>query len=268
MTNPSARPADLLALARPIATEVGEHLVRSLAGSGPEISTKSTATDLVTDLDRWAEQHIVERLLSARPDDGVLGEEGADRPGTSGVTWCIDPIDGTVNFVHAMPGFNVSIAAQVDGHSVAAVVVSPLHSDVFTATLGGGAARNDQPISCSRASDLARAVIGTGFGYDAARRARQGAVVARVLPRIADIRRSGAAALDLCWVACGRLDGYWEVGLSPWDHAAGALVATEAGARCTDLDGGPASGAFTLAAPPQLWEPLGEVLRAEDAADV
>jgi len=258
---------ELLAVARPLAESVGRRLVESLA-SARTIGTKSTSTDLVTEMDTWAEQRLTEGLLAARPDDGILGEEGADIAGTSGVVWSIDPIDGTVNFVHGMPGFNVSMGARVDGETVAAVVVSPLHGDTFTATLGGGAARNDEPIRCSALTDLRRAVVGTGFGYDPARRRRQADVLAAVIPQVADVRRFGAAALDLCWVACGRLDAYWEVGLNDWDHAAGALIATEAGAICTDLDGGPVTVAFTLAAPPALVEPLRSVLQAADAASV
>ncbi|MGI8754602.1 MAG: inositol monophosphatase family protein [Acidimicrobiales bacterium] len=260
-------PAELLGLARPIAVEVGERLAASLAGAGPAVTTKSTATDLVTELDTWAEAHIVERLLHARPDDSVEGEEGASVVGTSGVTWSIDPIDGTVNFVHAIPGFCVSIGALVDGRSVAAVVVSPLHGEVFAATLGGGAHRNDQPIRCATPSSLARAVVGTGFGYDADRRRRQAEVLARVIPRIADVRRFGAAALDLCWVACGRLDGYWEVGLNAWDHAAGSLIATEAGARC-EIDALAPAGSYTVAAAPQIFDELASVLAEAGAADV
>ncbi len=133
-------PQALLALAEPIVREVGHRLRTSLDGDGPAITAKSTPTDLVTELDVWAERHLVEHLLRARPDDGVIGEEGADRPGTSGVTWCIDPIDGTVNFVHRLPGFNVSVAALVDGRAVAGIVTSPLSGETFTATLGGGAA--------------------------------------------------------------------------------------------------------------------------------
>jgi myo-inositol-1(or 4)-monophosphatase len=265
-----ASPAELLALARPIALEVGSRLVAVLDddADGPEVSTKSGITDLVTDLDRWAEQHITERLLGARPDDGVIGEEGASIAGTSGIEWCVDPIDGTVNFVHGLPGFCVSIAAQVEGRSIAAVVASPLHHDVFTATIGGGAQRNDRPIRCSTPASLSRAVIGTGFGYDPERRRRQATVLQRVIGDIADVRRGGAAAVDLCSVACGRLDAYWEVGLNPWDHAGGSLIASEAGALVTDLDGGVPSGAFTLAAPPSIRDELRTLLIEAGAAAV
>jgi len=264
----TVEPAELLALAELLATEVAARLRASLAGSGPAISTKSTDTDLVTNLDLWAEDHIVARLRAARPDDAIFGEEGANIAGTSSVTWCIDPIDGTVNFVHAIPGFCVSIAALVDGRAVAGVVASPLHDEVFTATLGGGAWCNGMRISCSEPPSLSRAIVATGFGYDPERRVRQAEVVARTIGHIADIRRFGAAALDLCWVAAGRVDAYWEVGLNPWDHAAGALVAREAGAVVTGLDEDDPSEAFTLAAAPGIREELAEVLRGAGAADV
>lgn len=260
-------PAELLSLAVPVAHEVASHLRSSLAGAGPAVSSKSTPTDLVTELDTWAERHIVERLLAARPDDGVHGEEGASVAGTSGVTWSIDPIDGTVNFVHAIPGFCVSIAAVVDGRSVAGVVASPMHDEVFTATLGGGAHLDGVPIACASPPSLARSVVATGFGYDPARRRRQATAVAAVIDQIADIRRFGAAALDLCWVACGRIDGYWEVGLNPWDHAAGALIAREAGAVVAGIDGEEPSDALLVAAPPAIWEDLAAALRAAGAAD-
>jgi myo-inositol-1(or 4)-monophosphatase len=260
--------AELLALATPIARSVAEHLAASIDREGPQVSTKSSATDLVTELDTWAEREITARLLDARPHDGIIGEEGADVRGTSDVTWCIDPIDGTVNFVHGIPGFCVSIAAQVDGVAVAGVVVSPLHADTFTAVRGGGAHRNDRPIQCASPGPLGRAVVGTGFGYDPDRRRRQAEVVTRVLPQIADIRRGGAAAVDLCWVACGRLDAYWEVGLNPWDHAAGALIATEAGAICAGLDGGPPSDACILAAPAATWAEIAAVLAEAGAGQV
>ena len=262
-------PAELLAIAEPIAREVAAHLRESLAGDGPAISSKSTPTDLVTELDTWAEAHITEGILAQRPHDAIVGEEGADVAGTSGVSWCVDPIDGTVNFVHGIPGFCVSIAAQIDGCSVAAVVASPLHGEVFTATLGGGAFLDGSPIGCATPASLDRAVVSTGFGYDPARRTRQAQVVTTVISQIADIRRFGAAAVDLCWVACGRVDAYWEVGLNPWDHAAGALIAREAGAIVTGLaPGSEPSEALTLAAPPAIWADLARVLTEASATEV
>ncbi len=263
-----ADPHALVVLARTIAEEVAERLVASLDGVRPAISTKSSPTDLVTEMDTWAEAHITERLLSARPNDAVLGEEGANISGTSGVTWSVDPIDGTVNFVHGLPGFCVSIAAQVDGQSVAGVVVSPLHRDVFEATLGGGATRNGQVIRCASPTSVSRCIVGTGFGYDPDRRRRQADVLAAVISHIADIRRGGAAAVDLCSVACGRLDAYWEVGLNPWDHAAGGLIATEAGAKVGTLDGSAPSDRFILAAPLALWDEFVTLLSEAGAAAV
>lgn len=261
-------PVELLALAEPLAHEVGDRLRASLAGDGPAVSAKSTPTDLVSELDLWAERHLVERLLAARPDDGVQGEEGADRSGTSGVTWCIDPIDGTINFLHHLPGFNVSVAALVDGQAVAGVVVAPLTGETFTAVRGRGAHVDGTPLCCSSPPSLARSVVGTGFAYDPARRTRQAEVVAQVIGRIADIRRLGAAATDLCLVAAGRLDAYWEVGLNPWDHAAGGLIAEEAGARVGAISGGPASATSVLAAPPELWDDLAALLLAAGAERV
>ncbi len=260
MTAGAALALELLTLARPLAEEVAAHLARSLDGDGPAVTSKSTPTDLVTELDTWAEAHITERILSARPHDSVIGEEGADVTGTSAVTWSVDPIDGTVNFVHGLPGFCVSIAALIEGRTVAGAVVSPLHRDVFTATLGAGATRNDRAIRCARPASVARSVVGTGFGYDPDRRRRQAEVLVRVIPHIADIRRGGAAAVDLCSVACGRLDAYWEIGLNHWDHAAGALIAREAGAQVAALDGAEPSERSILAAPPEQWDELAALL--------
>lgn len=272
MTPTEAGPdaAELLRLAVPIAEEVARGLEQSLQGDvrASTISSKSTGTDLVTEMDRWAERVITERILAVRPDDAIVGEEGADVVGTSGVSWCVDPIDGTVNFVHAIPGFCVSIAAEWRGRTVAAVVASPMHREVFTATLGGGAFLDGSPIACADPPGLERALVGTGFGYHPDRRRRQAEVVSRVIPHIADIRRGGSAAIDLCWVACGRLDGYWEVGLNPWDHAAAALVASEAGATCTGLEGAPPSSDFVIAAPPGIFPAFHDLLVTAGAAQV
>ena len=232
------------------------------------VGTKSSPTDMVTDTDRAAEALIVAGIEAARPGDAVLGEEGADAVGTSGVRWVVDPIDGTTNYLYGLPGFAVSIAAELDGEAVVGVVHDPLHGDVFTAVRGAGAHRNGRPIHASDHADLSTALIATGFAYERTRRRAQAAVLERVLPRVRDIRRFGAASVDLCSVACGRVDGYYEVGLAPWDHAAGALIATEAGALVGDLDGGPPSGAFTLAAGPTLHAALRGLLREADAAAV
>jgi myo-inositol-1(or 4)-monophosphatase len=259
-------PAALLALARPLAEDAGAQLLASLAGDRVSILTKSSATDLVTEMDQAIEAMLVGSILDARPDDGIEGEEGASRPGTSGVRWHIDPIDGTVNYVHGIPGFSVSVAAELGGQPIAGVVVSPLHGEVFTATHDGGAFCNDTPIRCSSGCELAMALIGTGFSYRSDRRTHQAEVLTHVLPRVADIRRVGSAAIDLCWVACGRYDGYFEPGLSTWDYAAGALIAAEAGAVVRDLEGGPPSTDFVIAAPAPLFAPLRDLLVAAGAA--
>ena len=206
---------------------------------GLELSTKSSATDLVTDADRAAEAIIVEHLLAARPHDGVLGEEGGEHRGTSGVRWIIDPIDGTTNFVYDIWAWGVSIGAEVDGRMVAGAVVVPGTDTEFHAAEGEGAYEGDHRLHLGQAAALATSLVGTGFSYDADRRARQGRVVAQLLPRVRDIRRMGAASVDLCAVAAGRLDAYFEAGLQPWDLAAGGLIATEAGASVTNLQGRP-----------------------------
>ncbi len=260
-------PDELLALAVALAARAAHLLVDGLAHGRRDLTTKSSATDLVTDMDRAAEQLVVEGLLDARPHDTVVGEEGADRGGTSGVRWLIDPIDGTTNYVYGLPGFSVSLAAQVDGRTIVGVVHDPLHRDVFTAARGRGAWRNGHRLALGPGPELATALVATGFSYSADRRARQAEVLTRVLPAVRDIRRGGAASVDLCWVACGRVDAFYEKGLQAWDHAAGVLIAEEAGARTGDLAGGPASSAFVLAARLGLFEPLQALLTAAGAAD-
>jgi myo-inositol-1(or 4)-monophosphatase len=274
---PDDESAALLDLAHRLAVEAAA-LLRDGAGPLRHIENKSSATDLVTEMDRAAERLIVDGIVAARPDDGVVGEEGSSRPGTSGVRWLVDPLDGTTNYVYGFPGFAVSIAAERHdprspappagaGRLVAGVVADVASGDVFAARAGAGATRNGHAVHCSGRAELAAALVATGFSYEAARRARQAQVLTMVLPRVRDIRRMGAAALDLCSVACGRVDAFYEKGLGPWDFAAGALIAAEAGAVVGDLDGGGPSGAFVLAAPPPLAAPLRELLRSAGAAD-
>ena len=253
-------PSALLSIAHRLAEEAGQLLLDGLA-TAEVLGSKSTLTDMVTSMDRASEQHIVDGIRAARPDDAIVGEEGTDDVGTSGVRWIIDPLDGTTNYLYALPAYAVSIAVEVDGEVVAGVVADPSHRETFAAVAGGGATCNGKPIACGDETMLAHALIGTGFSYDADRRARQGAVVGHLLPRARDVRRIGAAALDLCWVACGRLDAFYEKGLQPWDLAAGTLIAREAGADVGDLHGGPASTAFTLASTPGVFAELRSVLR-------
>jgi myo-inositol-1(or 4)-monophosphatase len=265
MTN--VDPVALADLAERVGRRAGQLLLDGLGRTRTSVATKSSPTDMVTEVDRASERLIVDALLAARPDDGILGEEGADRAGTSGVRWVVDPLDGTTNYLYRHPGFAVSIAAE-DGRGdlLAGIVVDPLLGDVFRAARGRGASRNGEPITPSVVTDLRQALLATGFSYDPARRGRQGAVVAGVLSQVRDLRRMGSAALDLCSVACGRVDAYVEMGLAPWDMAAGTLIAREAGAVVQDLHGGPPSAQSVIAAPSALMGPLVDALLAAGAA--
>jgi len=260
-------PASLLGLATSIAARAAGVLVAGLDRARAEVVTKSSRTDLVTDIDRASEQLIVEALRRARPDDAVLAEEGGGHAGTSGYRWVIDPVDGTTNYVYGHPPYAVSIALEDAEGALVGVVHDAASDEVFTAVRGGGATLDGRPIRCSSTVELPEALVATGFSYDAGRRGRQAQVLRAVLPAVRDIRRHGAASVDLCWVACGRVDAFYERGLAPWDLAAGGLVARESGARTVDLDGGPASPAFVLAAPPALVAPLTALLRPAGAAD-
>jgi myo-inositol-1(or 4)-monophosphatase len=265
---PAPDPDALVALASDVAGQAVQLLLDGLGRARVSIETKSSATDMVSEMDHAAEQLIVSALLAARPGDGIVGEEGSATAGTSGLRWVIDPLDGTTNYLYDFPGWCVSIAAE-DAHGVVAgVVADAVHAETFTATRGGGARRNGAPIGCSPRTDLATALVGTGFGYAAERRRAQADVLVGLLPRVRDVRRMGAAAVDLCSVACGRLDAFYERGLAWWDLAAGGLVAAEAGAVVTALDGGPLRPGSVLAAAPGLATPLRELLHSLGAQDV
>ena len=253
-------PLELLDLARTIAEEAGRLLVDGRPGSLGVEHTKSSPTDVVTEMDLAAERLIRERIATARPNDGFLGEEGGEESGSSGVVWVVDPIDGTVNYLYDLAGWAVSIGVEVDGTAVAGVVVAPRLSEIFTATLGGGAYCNGKPIGVRPDTALAGALVATGFGYRADRRQRQGAIVSALLPRVRDIRRVGSAALDLCSVACGRVDGYFERGTQRWDRSAGGLIAAEAGGVVAGFHGGEPSEAMTIAAPAGTFTLLHDAL--------
>ena len=256
-------PTDLLDLALTSARAAGE-LLRDGVHRELIITTKSSPTDVVSEMDQAAEALLIELLLGARPDDGILGEEGAATAGTSGVRWVVDPLDGTVNYLYGMPGWAVSVAAEIDGVAVAGVVHAPALGETYLASLGGGAilidARGEHPMRVRECDDLASALIATGFGYLAERRRAQAAVVAQLLPVVRDIRRAGACAIDLAWVAAGRLDGYFERGAHRWDHAAGALIAREAGAVVGGLRGQPEGEDLILCAVPSVFPALHDVL--------
>ncbi|TQJ31087.1 inositol monophosphatase family protein [Microbacterium sp. SLBN-146] len=254
-------PSELETLAVEIAREAGE-LARRRRTEGVAIAaTKSALADIVTEADREVEDLIRRRIAEARPDDGFLGEESGAERGASGITWVVDPIDGTVNYAYGIPVYAVSIAA-VQGEPVAGewealagAVLNPASGELFRASLGGGTWLGDVRVEVSEVTD-AGALLGTGFGYDPATHAADLARVARVMPIARDVRRAGAAALDLAYVAAGKLDGYFERGLQPWDHAAGALLVTEAGGRVAVDDVDAIGRRLVVAAGPALFERL------------
>jgi myo-inositol-1(or 4)-monophosphatase len=265
--------SELVALAERAARAAGD-LVRDHRPPDLEVSaTKTSATDVVTEMDTAAEALLAKTLLAARPEDGLLGEEGGLQPGTSGFTWVVDPIDGTVNYLYGIPTYAVSIALVAGEPEPAAwtllagCVHNPAIGETWTATRGGGAYFDGQRLRGPAEVPLSQALVGTGFGYTTARRRRQAAVVAALLPQVRDIRRAGVASLDLCSLAAGRLDAYYERGLKPWDMAAGALVAAEAGARVSGLAGLDPGEAMLIAAAPGLASTLATALAALDPLD-
>lgn len=279
---------DLLALAEDAAREAGEFLA-SFSGRVTVAGTKSSPTDVVTEMDRRAESLIRERIGAARPSDAILGEEGGERAGAdagagaggggggeAGVRWVVDPLDGTVNYLYGLHDWAVSIAAEAGGAIVAGAVCVPRRGEMFTASAGAGAWLSSAgagsagggarvALRCGPGVPLDRALIATGFGYRAERRKAQGEVVAALLPRVRDIRRGGSASADLCSVAAGRVDAYYERGLNYWDYAAGALIAAEAGAMVGGLRGTPPGTSMTVAAGPDLFWPLARALASLDA---
>ena len=265
-------PAGLLALARS-AAEAAAGMLASRRPAGPagrpEVAdTKSSPTDVVTEMDRAAEAQITERIRAERPGDAILGEEGG-QSGQGRVRWIVDPLDGTVNYLYGLADWAVSIAAEVDGQVLAGVVAIPRHGELFTALAGQGSWLHQAEgpavrLRCNSGVPLHRALVATGFGYGRLRRVVQGEVVAAVLPQVRDIRRGGSCAVDLCSVAAGRVDAFYERGVNYWDYAAGGLIAAEAGARVAGLAGGPPSPELTIAADPGLFAELQGLLAPLD----
>ena len=251
------------------ARQAGELVLEGRRGRIDVAATKSSATDVVTEMDRASERLLVDRILSQRPDDGILGEEGADHIGSSGVRWVLDPIDGTVNYLYGLPEWAVSVAAEIDGITVVGVVEAPALGETYVATQGRGARLHDRyGVHDLRVNDpvtLDQALVATGFGYRVERRVAQARVVEQVVPRVRDIRRGGACSVDLCSVAAGRVDAYYERGPMAWDLAAGGLVATEAGARLEGLHGKAAGEDLIVAAGPGLFPALHDLLADLDA---
>ena len=258
-------PAELRDLARSLAHE-GANLAREMQLGGIGVAaTKTSAVDVVTEADRAVEALIRARITAVRPDDAILGEEGDDLPGTSGVRWVVDPIDGTVNYLYGLPDCAVSVAAEVDGEVVAGAVVTIPTGVEYAAALGQGATRDGQPIGVRPSPPLAERLVLTGFGYERQVREHQAGCVARLLPEVRDIRRMGSCSLDLCHVAEGSGDGYVEAGPQPWDWSAGGLVLREAGGRFELLDGTFTIGSYpvrnvVVGAPADGWETFVEAL--------
>jgi myo-inositol-1(or 4)-monophosphatase len=214
-------------------------LLTRYGGPVEGLERKSSVTDPVSDADRAAEDAIRRLLAAERPDDGLLAEEGSRAEAASGRQWIVDPLDGTVNYLYGFPAWCVSVALKDDEGNAVGVVHDPLRDETFRAARGHGCELNGSPVRVRERDDLSRALVATGFAYDQERRTEQAEVVCRVLPNVRDIRRAGAAALDLSWLAAGRLDGYWERGLRAWDWAAGRLLVEEAGGAVAELPGEP-----------------------------
>lgn len=246
---------DLLRLALESATAAGKILMDR--PSAFEISTKSSAIDIATQMDEAAERLIVERIIGARPGDAIVGEEGSKVLGSSGIRWVIDPLDGTVNYLYGLPGWCVSVAAKDEKGSLVGVVHAPTLGMTWQAERGGGAFLNGKKIKASQVSRLDEALIATGFSYSREVRQGQAEAMRKLIPLCRDIRRLGAAAVDLCHLASGGVDAYFEVGLKEWDLAAGALIATEAGALVT---GGESDEVMVIAANPKLHQLIQDFL--------
>jgi myo-inositol-1(or 4)-monophosphatase len=243
---------ELRALAEAVAREAGALLREAFAGPALRVAAKSSPTDPVSEADQAAERLIRDRLAAARPGDAVLGEEGGDTAGHTGVRWIVDPLDGTVNFLFGIPHWGVSVACEDADGPLAGVVYDPMRDELWSAERDGRALLNGMPVDAPVRHDLATSLVATGFGYHAEARRVQAEIVARVLPAVRDIRRLGSAALDLAWTAAGRYDAFYEYGLNPWDLAAGALICARAGLLLRELPAVGASPRGVLVAPPGL----------------
>lgn len=240
----------LMNVAARLAVSVGHAVTAGRRRGLGTVASKSTPTDMVTEWDAHGEALITTLLAEVRPQDGILGEEGASTRSSSGITWVVDPIDGTTNFMYGVPVFAVSIAACDERGPLAGAVYVPPSRELFVAAREGGAWLQGKRLRCNDADSIDRALVATGFSYSSPQRTRQITRLTTIVPQVRDLRRIGSAATDLCYVAAGRLDAYFEEHLQPWDYMAGMLIATEAGALCTDFGGGPVSEGRVLAAGP------------------
>ena len=246
--------AELLKLAESVARAAGSHLMNR--PSSFTFTEKSSVVDFATQMDQQSEELIVKQILAVRADDGIIAEEGAAKPSKSGITWVIDPLDGTVNYLYGLPGWNVSIAAKDADGVLVGVVYAPSINGFWSAIRGGGAKYNGNKIKCNDPVTLDKSLLATGFAYDLNLRVSQGDTMAKLLPKIRDLRRNGAAAVDLCYVAMGAIDGYFEGSLKEWDYAAGGLIATEAGAVISGRGGKAADSDLVVCAGPGLHAQL------------
>jgi myo-inositol-1(or 4)-monophosphatase len=262
--SPATADDDLLEIAVSAARAAGDLLLGRFGGRATGLASKTSRTDLVSDTDREAEALIVGALRSARPDDAILSEEGGGSGGGSGVRWLVDPLDGTINYLWGIPQWSVSVAALDRAGPLVGVVHDPLRDETFAARRGAGARLGGAPLAMAAGPGLDEALLGTGFNYRAQERARQAGRLVRVLPAVRDVRRFGSAAIDLAWVAAGRLDGYFETGLNPWDWAAGRLLVSEAGGVVEELPGSAGGPGGVVAAGPALIGPLRALLAAAE----
>lgn len=252
--------SDLLEMAMVAATQASEILLDYFEAPAQGLDTKSTPTDLVSDADRAAEKFISDFIRHERPEDGILGEEGAGRPSKSGLTWVVDPLDGTVNFLFNIPVWCVSIAIEDADGGLVGVIYDPNKEELFAAERGEGATLNGEEIHVAERDDLSQALIGTGFSYDADARAQQAALLAKVLPQVRDVRRAGSAAIDLATLACGRFDGFYEAPMEAWDKAAGVLIVREAGGVVSELPAPKGLSPGVVAAGPGLHDALRDLV--------
>ena len=249
-------PAELVLIAVDAARAAGDLLLKRFGGPVAGVGSKSSATDMVSEADRASEALIRERLRAARPGDGIVGEEAGDTPGTTGLRWIVDPLDGTTNYLFGIPQWCVSIACEDDAAGIAGVVLDPVRDEVFTAARGAGAFLGDDRLRVSAKGDLTDALIATGFSYLPEEREAAARILTRVLPRVRDVRRAGSAALDLAWTAAGRFDAYYEVPTHHWDRAAGEVLVREAGGVTSALAPIGPSGPGLVAAGPALHDAL------------
>ena len=258
---------ELLEICKTLAMTGGKNALAGRLAGLTQVETKSTSTDMVTEFDRATEKYIVGEIRSRRPKDTIIGEEGASISGTSGITWCIDPIDGTTNFLYALPGWSVSIGCSDDNGPLVGAVYIPALDEMFHAVRGQGAFLNNNQIFCNTTSDVSKALVCTGFSYSPEQRTIQSKRVAKFIHQVRDIRRFGAASIDICFVACGRLDAYFEENLHQWDIAAAELIAIESGAKSGNFSGGKSSPKEFMVTCPEIFSQLSQLVISSSSTD-